>query len=201
MILGILGGIGSGKSTVTRMFADLGAKTLDADAVAHELIEREDTKSTLRQWWGDEIISEDGTVDRTKIAERVFSDAEELVRLEKLLHPEVRARIEEKISEFKESNGKFLVLDVPLLASSTLRDCCDEILFVNSTETLRETRVKVRGWAPDELKRREASQTPESDKKILANSIINNSGSLDETRRQVEDLYESLLAIDFTERE
>ena len=98
MILGILGGIGSGKSTVTRMFADLGAKTLDADAVAHELIEREDTKSTLRQWWGDEIISADGTVDRTKIAERVFSDAEELVRLEKLLHPEVRARIEEKIS-------------------------------------------------------------------------------------------------------
>lgn len=201
MILGILGGIGSGKSTVTRMFADLGAKTLDADAIAHELIEREDTKSTLRQWWGDEIIAADGTVDRTKIAERVFSDAEELVRLEKLLHPEIRARIEEKIGEFKENNGKFLVLDVPLLASSTLRDFCDKILFVNSTEVLRETRVRVRGWSPDELKRREAGQARESDKRILANSVINNSGSLDETRQQVEDLYESLLAIDFTERE
>ena len=91
--------------------------------------------------------------------------------------------------------------EAPLLASSTLRHFCDEILFVNSTEALRETRVKVRGWSPDELQRREANQAPESDKKILANSVINNSGSLDETRQQVEDLYESLLAIDFTERE
>ena len=201
MILGILGGIGSGKSTVTGMFAELGAETLDADAVAHELIEREDTKSVLRKWWGDEIIAEDGTVDRTRVAEKVFSDAEELVRLEKLIHPEVRVRIEEKIAEFKKSEGRFLVLDVPLLASSPLRDFCDEIVYVNSTEELRETRVKLRGWSPGELRRREARQAPESDKKNIANSVINNSGSLNETRRQVEDLYESLLATDFTERE
>ena len=201
MILGILGGIGSGKSTVTEMFAALGAETLDADAIAHELIEQEETKSTLRQWWGDEIIGADGKVDRKKIQEKVFSDAQELVRLEKLLHPEVRRRIEKKIDKFKESDGKLLVLDVPLLASSPLRDFCDEIIFVNSDEAIRETRVKTRGWDPGERERRESSQAPEKEKISLAGSVINNSGSLDETRRQIESLYESLLAVDFTEKE
>ena len=201
MILGVLGGIGSGKSTVTEMFAALGAETLDADAIAHELIEQEETKSTLRQWWGDEIIGADGKVDRKKIQEKVFSDAQELVRLEKLLHPEVRRRIEKKIDKFKESDGKLLVLDVPLLASSPLRDFCDEIIFVNSDEAIRETRVKTRGWDPGERERRESSQAPEKEKISLAGSVINNSGSLDETRRQIESLYESLLAVDFTEKE
>ena len=98
MILGILGGIGSGKSTVTDMFAALGADTLDADAIAHELIEKEEAKSTLRKWWGDEIITAEGKVDRTKIAKKVFSDAAELVRLNNLIHPEVRNRIEEGLS-------------------------------------------------------------------------------------------------------
>ena len=132
MILGILGGIGSGKSTVTDMFATLGANTLDADAIAHELIEKKEAKATLRQWWGDEIITAEGKVDRTKIAEKVFSDAAELVRLNNLIHPGVRKRIEEAIGEFTAKNSeekKLLVLDVPLLASSTLRDFCDEIIF------------------------------------------------------------------------
>ena len=201
MILGVLGGIGSGKSTVTEMFAALGAEILDADAIAHELIEQEETKSMLRQWWGDEVIGADGKVNRKKIQEKVFSDAQELVRLEKLLHPEVRKRIEKKIDEFRESDGKLLVLDVPLLASSPLRDFCDEIIFVNSDEAIRETRVKTRGWDPGERERRESSQAPEKEKISLAGSVINNSGSLDETRQQIESLYESLLAVDFTEKE
>lgn len=201
MILGVLGGIGSGKSTVTEMFAALGAEILDADAIAHELIEQEETKSMLRQWWGDEVIGADGKVNRKKIQEKVFSDAQELVRLEKLLHPEVRKRIEKKIDAFREGDGKLLVLDVPLLASSPLRGFCDEIIFVNSDETIRETRVKTRGWKSGERERRESFQAPEKEKISLAGSIINNSGSLDETRRQVESLYESLLAVDFTEKE
>ena len=201
MILGILGGIGSGKSTVTEMFGALGAATLDADAIAHELIEREETKSTLQQWWGDDVIDVDGKVNRKKIQEVVFSDAQELVRLEKLLHPEVKKRIEEKIESFRESNGRLLVLDVPLLASSPLRDFCDEIIFVNSDETTREARTRTRGWEPGEREQRESFQAPEKEKISLAGSVINNSGSLDETRRQVEDLYENLLSVDFTEKE
>ena len=124
MILGILGGIGSGKSTVTKMFAALGAQTLDADAIAHERIQQKEVKSTLLQWWGDEVLDAEGKVDRKKVAEKVFSDAAELVRLNSLIHPEVRRRIEEFIGKFKAENGdrkELLVLDVPLLASSTLR--------------------------------------------------------------------------------
>ena len=201
MILGILGGIGSGKSTVTDMFAALGANTLDADAIAHELIEKEETKATLRQWWGDEIITAEGKVDRTKIAQKVFSDAAELVRLNNLIHPEVRKRIEEGIGKFMAKNGeekKLLVLDVPLLASSTLRDLCDEIIFVNSDESLRQSRTQLRGWSSKDLKQREACQVPENDKKKLAGFIINNSGSLDETRQQVEALYQDLVSMDFS---
>ena len=201
MILGILGGIGSGKSTVTGMFAALGANTLDADAIAHELIEKEESKATLRQWWGDEIITAEGKVDRTKIAEKVFSDAAELVRLNNLIHPGVRKRIEEAIGEFTAKNSeekKLLVLDVPLLASSTLRDFCDEIIFVSSDESLRQTRTRLRGWSKQDLEEREACQVPENDKKELAGFIINNSGSLDETRQQVEALYQDLVAMDFS---
>ncbi|MEC8896489.1 MAG: dephospho-CoA kinase [Planctomycetota bacterium] len=201
MILGILGGIGSGKSTVTDMFATLGANTLDADAIAHELIEKEEAKATLRQWWGDEIITAEGKVDRTKIAEKVFSDAAELVRLNNLIHPGVRKRIEEAIGEFTAKNSeekKLLVLDVPLLASSTLRDFCDEIIFVSSDESLRQSRTRLRGWSKQDLEQREACQVPENDKKELAGFIINNSGSLDETRQQVEALYQDLVAMDFS---
>lgn len=204
MILGILGGIGSGKSTVTAMFAALGAQTLDADTIAHDLIEKEEAKSKLREWWGDEVIDAEGKVDRTKVAEKVFSDAAELVRLNKLIHPEVRNRIEKDIGEFMEEHGdeeKLLVLDVPLLASSTLRDCCDEIIFVNSDESLRQSRTSARGWSSQDLKQREASQVPENDKKKLAGFIINNSGSLDETRQQVEILYRDLVSMDFTKKE
>ena len=201
MILGILGGIGSGKSTVTGMFAALGANTLDADAIAHELIEKEEAKATLRQWWGDEIITAEGKVDRTKIAEKVFSDAAELVRLNNLIHPGVRKRIEKAIGEFTAKNSeekKLLVLDVPLLASSTLRDFCDEIIFVSSDESLRQSRTRLRGWSKQDLEQREACQVPENDKKELAGFIINNSGSLDETRQQVEALYQDLVAMDFS---
>tara|TARA_B100000809_G_scaffold164269_2_gene161625 strand:+ start:6624 stop:7229 length:606 start_codon:yes stop_codon:yes gene_type:complete len=201
VILGILGGIGSGKSTVTDMFAALGANTLDADAIAHELIEKEETKATLRQWWGDEIITAEGKVDRTKIAQKVFSDAAELIRLNSLIHPEVRKRIEEGIGKFMAKNGeekKLLVLDVPLLASSTLRDLCDEIIFVNSDESLRQSRTQLRGWSSKDLKQREACQVPENDKKKLSGFIINNSGSLDETRQQVEALYQDLVSMDFS---
>lgn len=201
MILGILGGIGSGKSTVTDMFAALGANTLDADSIAHELIEKEETKSTLQQWWGDEIFTAEGKVDRTKIAKKVFSDAAELVRLNNLIHPEVRKRIEEDIGKFMEGNGKekkLLVLDVPLLASSTLRDFCDEIIFVSSDETLRQSRIQLRGWSNQDLKKRESCQVPENEKKELAGFIINNSGSLDETRQQVEALYQDLVSMDFS---
>ena len=201
MILGILGGIGSGKSTVTDMFAALGANTLDADAIAHELIEKEETKSILRKWWGDEIITAEGKVDRTKIAEKVFSDAAELVRLNNLIHPEVRKRIEENIGKFMGGNGKekkLLVLDVPLLASSTLRDFCDEIIFVSSDESLRQSRIHLRGWSNQDLKKRESCQVPENEKKELAGFIINNSGSLDETRQQVEALYQDLVSMDFS---
>lgn len=204
MILGILGGIGSGKSTVTKMFAALGAQTLDADAIAHERIQQKEVKSTLLQWWGDEVLDAEGKVDRKKVAEKVFSDAAELVRLNSLIHPEVRRRIEEFIGKFKAENGdrkELLVLDVPLLASSTLRDFCDEIAFVNSDESLRQSRVKLRGWSNQDLEQREASQVPENDKKNLAGFIINNSGSLDETRQQVENLYQDLVSIDFTKKE
>ncbi len=201
MILGILGGIGSGKSTVTDMFAALGAQTLDADAIAHQLIETEEAKSTLRQWWGEEIITPEGKVDRTKIARKVFSDAAELVRLNNLIHPGVRKEIEEAIAKFMAENNdekKLLVLDVPLLASSTLKDFCDEIIFVNSDESLRESRTRLRGWSREDLKQREACQVPENDKKKLAGFIINNSGSLDETRQQVEALYQDLVSMDFS---
>ena len=103
------------------------------------------------------------------------------------------------LQSYKNSEEKkLLVLDVPLLASSTLRDFCDEIIFVSSDESLRQTRTRLRGWSKQDLEQREACQVPENDKIELAGFIINNSGCLDETRQQVEALYQDLVAMDFS---
>ncbi|HVR74762.1 MAG TPA: dephospho-CoA kinase [Planctomycetota bacterium] len=200
MIVGITGGVGAGKSTVTRILEALGAETVDADALAHEALETRAVREALVHWLGDSIMTPDGNVNRKGLAERVFSHPEDLKRLEALVHPQVLARITRKVEEHRtsekarggspgETAESILVLDIPLLESTPLKDLCDHVIYVDATAEARRRRVRERGWEEGELERREGLQTALEDKKGMSDAVIDNSGLLAETRGQVEALY------------
>lgn len=214
MIVGVLGGIGAGKSTVVRMFSELGADVVDADQEAHRVLESPEIRDALVEWLGPEALQPDGLPDRRAIARRVFEDAAALAKLESLVHPGVHAVLEERVAQHRrresessqrerESNSEtvetaqdaapMLVLDVPLLDRSPALKWCDTVVFVEAGETERLARVRQRGWSEEELRQREAAQTPIAQKRWLAKHVIDNSGSPEATRAQVETLFGQLL--------
>jgi dephospho-CoA kinase len=192
MIVGVVGGIGAGKSTVARLFGELGAQVIDADSIAHEVLETPRVRQALRSKLGESLFGPDGTVDRKALADRVFSSPSDLKTLESLIHPEVTRRIETTVE--KAGPGELVILDVPLLVTSPLRDLCDEVLFVDADPGTRRKRVAERGWTPGELERRESRQGGLEEKRSLADRIVDNSGTLEETRVQVEKLHSLWMA-------
>ena len=191
MIVGIVGGIGAGKSTVRRLFAELGADTVDADTLAHEALETPRVRQVLRRWLGDAAFQSSGKVDRKVVADLVFSNSDKLRELEALVHPTVIHSMEEKVRLHEKNalKGKVLVLDVPLLLSSPLRTRCGAIVYVDASREARLRRVADRGWTAEELDRRESLQAPLAEKRRLSTVFLENSNNLEETRRQVRELY------------
>jgi dephospho-CoA kinase len=194
MIVGVIGGIGAGKSTVARMLADLGADLVEADLLAHAALEDRAVQESLRRLFGSDVVTKDGKVDRKAIAARVFSSPQEMKELEAIIHPRVVREIDAKLRpDARRPHAEILVLDVPLLLSSPLRERCTEVIFVDATLEARRRRVAERGWEPGELERREELQMRLDEKKRQADRVIDNSGSLEETRRQVKDLWREWL--------
>jgi len=203
MILGVLGGIGAGKTTVVRLLADcavelvgsrcpalsktMTVEVIDADLLAHKALEQADVQAQLRAWLGDEIFNADGSVERQVLGRLVFNDGNKLKRLESLIHPVVRDEIAARIKKFQATASDpwdLCILDVPLLATSPVRDQCDSILYVDVDTATREHRVtKSRGWAAGELARRERFQTSEAEKRQLVDWVIDNSGELEASDR------------------
>lgn len=207
MILGIVGGIGSGKSTVTRLLVEEGCAAVDADAIAHQVLETKKTRRAVRERFGESVFNEQGSVERNKLADRVFRDPEALAMLNDIIHPEVQRTIKTAIlahrgahpaqsTPGKENAGKtaarVLVLDVSLLVSSPLAAECDAIVFVDANLDVRRQRCQARGWAPDELERRESFQATIEKKRQLASLFIDNSRSITDTRRQIRELLRSI---------
>lgn len=194
MIVGVLGGIGSGKSTVTRMFVEMGAEALDADQLAHEVLETPEARSAVARWLGEHVVGPDGRVDRGAVARTVFSDPLALGRLESIVHPEVLRRIDERVTahERGEDDCEMLVLDVPLLPRLPLKDRCDFLVFVEAPLPEREERVAARGWPAGEIERRESFQPSNSQKKRIADFVVENRTDLAETSGQVRRLYETM---------
>lgn len=188
MILGILGGVGSGKSTVARMFAGESGVVVDADRMAREVLEEPESREPLRRWFGDEVFRPDGGIDRKAVARRVFADREELRRLEELVHPQVIRRIQALVDAHRREGppGQLLVLDVPLLLETPLHELCDALIFVDAPLEVRRERVQQRGWERGEIQAREAHQTSNEEKRQAAHCVLDNSGDPEETRRQVE---------------
>jgi dephospho-CoA kinase len=188
LVIGVLGGIASGKSRVARLLAGETGVVFDADALAREVLESDAVVRRIRERFGDDAVDGAGRPRRDVLAERAFRDPEARKALESWTHPAVRARISEGLEAARES-GKFpVVLDVPLLlendAQHGLATACDVLVFVDASDAERERRVRTkRGWAPGELRRREAAQWPLQQKRESASHVIPN----DKSERELED--------------
>lgn len=193
-VVGILGGIGSGKSTIARLFRRHGAEVVDADEIAGEVTARPDVLARIEQRFGAEVLDDAGGIDRDALARRVFGAENEaaLRDLEGIVHPAVRIRVNRLLAEARERGADVVILDVPLLLEKGYRESCDRLLFVRSSRAARVGRVAARGWSEEELDRREAAQTPLSEKIEAADLILDNEDDLEEVAADVRDIVAQL---------
>jgi len=194
-VIGLAGGIGSGKSTVARLMAREGGSVFDADAAAQAALDSEDVRRRLAAWWGEAMLRPDGSVDRAAVSRRVFDDAEARQRLEGLIHPLVgEARQRHIEAAAGDPAVRFIVLDVPLLFEVGLDAECDTVVFVRAPRQQRLARVAAnRGWGADELDRREKNQWPLDKKLQRAHHILDNDGDEADCLARVRDLLRRIL--------
>lgn len=190
VVIGVAGGIGSGKSTVARMFGDLGCVVIDSDVEARAALLRADVVAELRQWWGEGVLDREGAVDRKAVARLVFEDAAERVRLEGLIHPLIAESRDRQVEQARREGRPGVIIDAPLLFEAGLDDACDAVVFVDCPWEERLRRVsQTRGWDERELRRREKAQIPLEEKRQKADYQVVNTGDLAALRRQVSQIF------------
>jgi len=185
VVLGVLGGIASGKSHVARRLAGPGGVVVSADALAHAALAAPEVRAEVSAAFGPGVVGADGAIDRAALAAVVFRDVAARRRLEGWIHPWVRARIYAALEGARAEGRPRVVLDVPLLlendAQHGLVRVCDHLVFVEVDAAERERRARVtRGWEPGELARREAAQLPLDEKRRRATVVVRNDGTLAE---------------------
>ncbi|MCY2995415.1 MAG: dephospho-CoA kinase [Planctomycetota bacterium] len=195
-MIGVVGGIASGKSEVSGALQRLGAKLVDADRIGHEVLEDPEVKAAIGQRWGGEVFDAHGLVDRRRVAGIVFAappkGPEELTFLEQWTHPRIGQRLREQIAEWARTGRvKAAVLDAPMLLKAGWDTFCDRLLFVDAPREQRLARARRRGWNEAEYDAREAAQESLALKRSRANAIIDNSSSLEYTFAQVDQFWRS----------
>ncbi|MFH1717218.1 MAG: dephospho-CoA kinase [Planctomycetota bacterium] len=193
-VIGILGGIGSGKSTVAAEFAKLGCGAIDADKIAHELLDQDAVKEKIVARFGRMVLDGTGGIDRRKLAGVVFSNAEKLSFLNRIIHPLVLERVKKLIRLYnRQRHVKAIVLDMPLLLEVGWAERCDKLIFVNSEQKLRENRVKKMGFDENHLKIRENFQISLDKKVSLADNMVENNSDFSALVRQVADIFSDIM--------
>lgn len=184
MYFGLTGGIGSGKSTAARMFADLGAIVIDADAIAKEVLEPGQVGyESVVNHFGDEILDSSGNIDRAILAGKVFDNSSKLRELEEIVHPAVAS----KVSQIRESlpENAIVIYDTPLLIEKSLQHQFDQVIVVLAPESLRTSRLLDRGLPQSDIVARMSNQATDEQRREVANYIIDNSSSLEKLRAEV----------------
>lgn len=197
-LIGIAGGIASGKSYITELLAEKGAAVINADEAAHHVLKLEEVKRLARERWGDEIFTPGGEVDRGRLGKIVFAPPpdgpRELKYLEQLIHPRVGEVIGRQVAELAAAASlPAIVLDVPLLFEAGWNQTCNKVVFVDAPQPVREERARERGWSEEELARRQALQQPLDAKRQQSDVVIDNSGSRDQARAQIDEFWQSLM--------
>ena len=194
-LIGILGGMYSGKSTVAAELAKLGCAVIDADSISHQLLEEKDVVKKIVRVFGKEILDGKGKISRSALANRVFGDPAKLKTLTGILHPLVITRVEELIKQYQpRPDVKAIVLDIPLLVEVGWEKRCDHLIFVDCAPPLRLERAKKTGvFEADQLKIRENLQISLDKKKRIADNIVDNNSDLSGLSKQIACIFTNIM--------
>ena len=191
LVVGLAGGVGSGKSTVAAIFRNQGARGIDADALGHKVLGLPRVRAALARDWGNGIFHGNrpgGRVDRAALARLAFRSKESVARLNRRVHPEILREIRREV---RRARG-WVILDAALLFETGADALCDKVVYVSAPFALRVRRTRGRGWAPGELRRRERFQFPTVYKKKKADYVIDNAGPTSRTKVQTLKIVEDL---------
>jgi dephospho-CoA kinase len=190
LVIGLIGGIGSGKSQVAAAFARHGARIIAGDQLGQAALRDSDLRARVASRWGEDILDEDGEIDRRRLAAIVFADPTQRKALEAITHPWIRQQIRSEIEEARgDPRVPFLVLDAAVMLEAGWNEVCDRLVYIEAPRALRLERVaRQRGWNEKEVDVRERAQLPLTEKAIRADHVIDNSASLEHLNRQVNDL-------------
>jgi dephospho-CoA kinase len=197
-VVGVLGGVGAGKSTVARLLAAHGARVVDADRIGHRVLEEPDVKDRLVEEFGGDILDEHGEVSRPALGRAAFGGAESRAQdLNSIVHPPIIRRVNREVHTHKDDPAcPLVVLDAALLLEVGLDEpLCDALLYVHAPRPLRRRRATDRGMQPEQFDSREQAQLAPETKESKADFIIHNDGSTEELARQVAQLWPRLLSL------
>jgi dephospho-CoA kinase len=192
--IGLTGGIASGKTTVADIFAALGVPVVDTDVIAREVVAPgEPALSDIREAFGDEVIAEDGSLDRAQLREIVFADNARRTELESILHPRIRASA---LQRARRAIGPYVIIVVPLLYESPMKQSMERILVVDCSEETQLQRLMQRDNDSEAQARRIiAAQASRAERLSIADDVISSETSLADTRDAVKSLHESYLSL------
>jgi dephospho-CoA kinase len=196
-IIGLIGGVASGKSLVAEQFRRLGAEVLDADRVGHDVLRLPDVRDAIRKHFGDNVFGADGEVDRKALGSIVFapppSGPDELAVLEQLTHPEIRRRLRLKVDQLAANGVIATVLDAPVMLKTGWDKFCDVVIYIDAPDEIRRRRAQSRRWTREEFQAREAAQESLDSKRQRADFVVDNSDSEEYTQQQIERIWRSLI--------
>lgn len=200
IVLGLCGLPAGGKSAVAAMLQQLGAVWVNADRIAHQVLQISEVSEQLARQFGSAILSPEGKIDRPRLATIVFGDdasAEAALRyLESVVHPLIRERMVREIARALRDDAAVIVLDAPLLLESQWDLWCDEIWYIDTAEAIRVAAAADRGWTAQTLQRRTARQLHVDEKRRLSSVVIHNHGTLEQLRLQIATRWPQLIEED-----
>ena len=196
ILIGILGGVASGKSEVSSRLRSLGAAVLDADRVGHAVLREAEVRQAVQRRWGEAVLDASGEIDRRKVAEIVFAAAPEsraeLTFLEQLTHPLIGQRLQEQLAELHREGVRAAVLDAPVMLKAGWDRLCQRIVFVDAPRDVRLARARQRGWTEADFAAREAAQESLETKRSRADVTLDNSLTRQHLYTQVDRFWRSL---------
>ena len=194
-IIGLTGGIATGKSTVSNILKQAGIKVIDADLISKDILEPyNEGWYEVVGYFGNGFVNDDFTIKRKELADRVFSNEEDLMKLNSLLHPIIIKKIKEKVAEYEKSGIKIVFIDAPLLFETGIDDDCDEVWLLVCGIDEQINRVMQRDSLTYEQARKIIeNQMPDNEKKAMADRVIDTSDSLENTIRYIKVLLEEIL--------
>ncbi|MDQ0231005.1 dephospho-CoA kinase [Metabacillus malikii] len=195
IVLGLTGGIASGKSTVSKMIRELGIRVIDADVIAREVVEiGKPAYQQIVETFGLDILLDNGEINRGKLGEIIFSSEQKRLQLNEIVHPAIRLEMLKQIEDEKRKHSNAVVLDIPLLFESKLTYLVDKTILVYVDEETQLKRLMQRnGFSEEEAVLRIQSQMPLTEKRLLADELINNNGTIEETKKQLHDILSYII--------